>query len=58
MIQAAQAQVQRRVLAPALRSNEPFSPPLPMRLLPRIPILRDVPGRLIGFGLRPARVKQ
>ncbi len=58
VIQAAQAQVQRRVLAPALRSNEPFSPPLPMRLLPRIPILRDVPGRLIGFGLRPARVKQ
>lgn len=58
VIQAAQAQIQRRVLAPALRSNEPFSPPLPLRLLPRIPILRDVPGRLIGFGLRPTRIKE
>jgi len=57
VIQAAQAQIQRNVLAPALRSNEPFTPPLPLRLLPRIPILRDVPGRLIGFGLRPARLK-
>src|SRR5918998_2505418 len=58
VIQAAQAQVQRRVLAPALRSKEPFSPPLPLRLLTRIPILRDIPGRLVGFGLRPARIKQ
>ena len=58
VIQAAQAQVQRRVLAPALRSKEPFSPPLPLRLLTRIPILRDIPGRLVGFGLKPVRVKQ
>ena len=58
VIQAAQAQVQRRVLAPALRSREPFSPPLLLRLLTRIPIIRDVPGRLVGFGLRPARVKE
>ncbi|MBA3529362.1 MAG: FAD-dependent oxidoreductase, partial [Propionibacteriaceae bacterium] len=58
VIQAAQAQVQRRVLAPALRSKKPFSPPLLLRLLTRIPILRDIPGRLIGFGLRPARVKK
>jgi 2-polyprenyl-6-methoxyphenol hydroxylase-like FAD-dependent oxidoreductase len=58
VIQAAQAQVQRHVLAPALLSKEPFSPPLPLRLLTRIPILRDIPGRLVGFGLRPARIKQ
>jgi len=57
VIQALQAQVQRNVLAPALRSNAPFSPPLPLRLLPRIPVLRNVLGRLIGFGLWTARVK-
>ena len=57
VIQAAQAQIQRNVLAPALNSTEPFSPPLALRLLTRIPILRNLPGRLIGFGLRPARVK-
>ncbi|CAN5174499.1 FAD-dependent oxidoreductase [soil metagenome] len=58
VIQAAQAQVQRRVLAPALRSKKPFTPPLLLRLMTRIPLLRDIPGRLVGFGLRPARVKQ
>jgi 2-polyprenyl-6-methoxyphenol hydroxylase-like FAD-dependent oxidoreductase len=57
LIQALQAQVQRNILAPALGSNAPFSPPLPLRLLPRIPVLRNVPGRLIGFGLRKVRVK-
>jgi len=57
VIQAVQAQVQKNVLAPALGSSGPFSPPLPLRLLPRIPLLRDLPGRLIGFGLWPSRVR-
>jgi 2-polyprenyl-6-methoxyphenol hydroxylase-like FAD-dependent oxidoreductase len=49
-------QVQRNVLAPALRSAEPFSPPLLLRLLPKIPLLRNVPGRLIAYGVWPARL--
>ena len=57
VIQAVQAQIQKRVLVPALGSTGPFSPPLPLRLLPKIPVLRDVPGRLVGFGLWPSRVK-
>jgi 2-polyprenyl-6-methoxyphenol hydroxylase-like FAD-dependent oxidoreductase len=57
VIQAVQAQIQRRVLAPVLRSSEPLSPPLPLRLLPKIPVLRDVPGRLVGFGFWPSRIK-
>lgn len=56
VIQALQAQVQKNVLAPALGSSGPFSPPLLLRLLPRIPILRDLPGRLIGYGVWPSRV--
>ena len=56
-IQRFQAVIQRRVLASALRSSEPFDPPLPLRLLPRIPILRDFPARLIAFGLWPVHVK-
>src|SRR5918994_383212 len=58
IIQRAQAVVQRRVLASALRFSEPFSPPLVPRLLPRIPILRDLPGRLIAFGVWPVHVKK
>lgn len=57
VIQAFQAQVQKNVLAPALGSNRPFSPPLLLRVLPRIPILRDLPGRLIGYGVWPSRVE-
>jgi 2-polyprenyl-6-methoxyphenol hydroxylase-like FAD-dependent oxidoreductase len=57
-IQRFQAVIQRRVLASALRSSEPFAPPLPLRLLPRIPILRDFPARLIAFGLWPVHVKE
>ena len=57
VIQAVQAQVQKNVLAPALGSSGPFSPPLLLRLLPRIPLLRDLPGRLIGYGVWPSRVR-
>jgi 2-polyprenyl-6-methoxyphenol hydroxylase-like FAD-dependent oxidoreductase len=57
VIQAAQAQVQKNVLAPALGSSGAFSPPLLLKLLPRIPLLRDLPGRLIGYGVWPSRVR-
>jgi len=56
-IQALQAQVQKNVLAPALGSSGPFSPPLLLKLLPKIPLLRDLPGRLIGYGLWPSHVR-
>ena len=57
VIQAAQAVVQRNVLEVALRSDEPFEPPLVARLLLRAPILRDLPARLVAFGLWTSRVK-
>ena len=57
VIQALQAQLQKNVLAPALGSSGPFSPPLLLKLLPRIPVLRDLPGRLIGYGVWPSRVR-
>ena len=58
IIQTVQAQVQRGVLAPALRSSEPFSPPFLLRLLPKIPVLRDLPARLIGYGVWPVHVEE
>src|ERR671914_2667067 len=41
LIQGAQALSQHQVLARALGSDEPFAPPLPLRLLLRAPIVRD-----------------
>jgi 2-polyprenyl-6-methoxyphenol hydroxylase-like FAD-dependent oxidoreductase len=58
LIQRFQALIQQRVLAPTLRSNEPFAPPLFLRLLLRAPIVRNIPSRIIAFGLWRVRVKE
>ena len=58
LIQRFQALIQQRVLAPTLRSNEPFSPPALLRLLPRLPVLRTIPARIVAFGFWPVRVRE
>jgi len=58
LIQRFQALIQRRVLAPTLRSNAPFAPPLLLRLLLRVPVVRNIPSRIVAFGFWPVRVKQ
>ena len=58
LIQRFQALVQLWVLAPTLRSNIPFAPPLILRLLLHIPALRNIPSRIIGFGFWPVRVRE
>jgi 2-polyprenyl-6-methoxyphenol hydroxylase-like FAD-dependent oxidoreductase len=58
LIQRLQALIQQQVLAPTLRSNAPFAPPAFLRLLLRLPFVRDIPARIIGFGLWPVRVKE
>jgi len=57
LIQRVQALIQQRILAPALRSNATFAPPLFLRLLPLVPILRDIPARVVAFGFWPVLVK-
>src|SRR5215472_456061 len=50
-IQEFQAILQKRILAPALASKQTtLEVPALVRWLVRIPILRDVPPRLIGLG--------
>ncbi|HJR07129.1 MAG TPA: FAD-dependent oxidoreductase [Pyrinomonadaceae bacterium] len=56
-IQAVQSFVQRRLIANALRSNQQLQIPLIARLLFRVPFLRDLPARLIAFGLKRVHVK-
>ncbi|MCF2147557.1 FAD-dependent oxidoreductase [Desmonostoc muscorum LEGE 12446] len=53
IIQAFQTFIQKRVFAPVLTSNRTFVPPGFLRL----PILRDLPGRLIALGVFPVHVK-
>jgi 2-polyprenyl-6-methoxyphenol hydroxylase-like FAD-dependent oxidoreductase len=58
LIQRFQALIQQGVLAPTLRSNEPFAPPLFLRLLLRVPVVRNIPSRIVAFGFWPVRVRQ
>lgn len=52
-IQAFQNQIQKQIIARALDGNRPFKLPGFLRL----PILRDIPGLLIGFGIWPVNLK-
>jgi 2-polyprenyl-6-methoxyphenol hydroxylase-like FAD-dependent oxidoreductase len=57
-IQAAQKIAQERVIGRVLRSTAPIrQAPLLVRLLDRYPLLRRIPGRLIGLGVRRERVR-
>ncbi|CEJ43184.1 FAD-dependent oxidoreductase [Umezakia ovalisporum] len=53
IIQAFQSFIQKRILAEILESRQSFQPPVWLRL----PILRDLPARLIGMGIVPVHVQ-
>ncbi|MGH8899522.1 MAG: FAD-dependent oxidoreductase [Egibacteraceae bacterium] len=52
VIQAFQALVQRRMVQAGLDPDTPFTVPRGFRTLLRVPVLRDLPARLIAFGVR------
>jgi 2-polyprenyl-6-methoxyphenol hydroxylase-like FAD-dependent oxidoreductase len=54
--QALQVAVQKRVIARALDIQQPFGPPLLLRLMAKIRALRRIPARLVGVGVRPEHV--
>lgn len=56
-IQAFQRVVQNRIAAPALKADQPFRFPWYVRLMLRLPWLRNFPARMVAYGIRPARVK-
>jgi 2-polyprenyl-6-methoxyphenol hydroxylase-like FAD-dependent oxidoreductase len=55
--QRLQLVVQRRVITRVLGGTRPLAPPLLLRLLARFPVLRRLPARLIGVGVRPEHVQ-
>lgn len=56
--QAAQKLIQDRVISPLIDDRPTaFSPPWPARILNRIPLLRRLPGRLVGLGFRPEHIR-
>lgn len=56
--QRAQIAIHNELLAPVLAgASAPATLPLPLRLLQRLPLLRRLPARLVGIGVRPERVR-
>ena len=55
--QQAQIAIHNELLAPMLAGTSTRTTlPLPLRLLQRLPLLRRLPARLVGIGVRPERV--
>jgi 2-polyprenyl-6-methoxyphenol hydroxylase-like FAD-dependent oxidoreductase len=58
VIQGFQSLVQRRVIAGALQANQTFRVPLLLRVILRIPFLRNIPAKIVAFGVRRVRLRQ
>jgi 2-polyprenyl-6-methoxyphenol hydroxylase-like FAD-dependent oxidoreductase len=56
VIQRMQVVVQNRLLSPALSSTERPKPPFVMRLMMWFPVLRRLPARVLGLGVRPEHI--
>jgi 2-polyprenyl-6-methoxyphenol hydroxylase-like FAD-dependent oxidoreductase len=57
VIQRIQTLAQKRIIAAALKPNQQFNLPLAARIFLSIPWLRDLPARVIAFGVRRVRVR-
>jgi 2-polyprenyl-6-methoxyphenol hydroxylase-like FAD-dependent oxidoreductase len=51
LMQAFQSVIQNRFLRPVLDSTSVPSIPWPVRMLLRVPVLRDIPPRIVGLGI-------
>ncbi|HEY3240432.1 MAG TPA: FAD-dependent oxidoreductase [Acidimicrobiia bacterium] len=54
--QGLQVLLQNQVLSPLLQGRVEAGTPAGLRLLDRVPVLRRIPGRLVGLGVRPEHV--
>jgi len=57
IIQRGQVFVQQRVISNVLANTGRIEPPLVVKLLKRFPVLRRIPARIIGLGVRPEHIR-
>jgi 2-polyprenyl-6-methoxyphenol hydroxylase-like FAD-dependent oxidoreductase len=57
ILQGLQSQAHRRIVAPAVAGSGIPSPPAPVRALLGLRAVRDLPARIIGFGIWPVHVR-
>ena len=54
---AMQSAIQDNILVPAVTGDVTLDPPLPRRLVTRVPVLQRLMARLLGIGVRPEHVR-
>jgi 2-polyprenyl-6-methoxyphenol hydroxylase-like FAD-dependent oxidoreductase len=58
MTQGFQVFAHKRFIRPAMNNQAPIRTlPLPLKLLQRFPMLRRIPARVIGLGVRPEHIR-
>lgn len=57
LTQRAQLFAQKRLIGPALSGRGPQQLPMVLKLLRRFPMLRRIPARLVGVGIRPEHIE-
>ena len=57
VIQWVQTQIQKRVIAAALQSTADLQMPWLLRVLLHIPVLRNIPARVLAFGVREVHLR-
>jgi len=57
-IQAMQSFMQEKLIGSALRAQAAMSVPWQFRLFSRLPFLRDLPARMMAFGVRRVRLDE
>jgi 2-polyprenyl-6-methoxyphenol hydroxylase-like FAD-dependent oxidoreductase len=55
--QRLQVIIQNRIIGKVLASGGELAPPWPLRLFNRFSVLRRIPARLIGIGVRPEHIR-
>jgi 2-polyprenyl-6-methoxyphenol hydroxylase-like FAD-dependent oxidoreductase len=55
--QRLQLAIQNRVISAALQGGAQISPPLFLRAMNAVPLLRRLPARLLGLGVRPEHIR-
>jgi 2-polyprenyl-6-methoxyphenol hydroxylase-like FAD-dependent oxidoreductase len=55
--QRLQVLIQNRIIGKVLAGSDQLAPPWPLRLFNAFPVLRRIPARMIGVGVRPEHVK-
>ncbi|MEX1108234.1 MAG: FAD-dependent monooxygenase, partial [Dongiaceae bacterium] len=55
--QSLQLAIQNRIISAALQAGVQMAPPLFLRAMNAVPLLRRIPARLLGLGVRPEHIR-